>query len=414
MKKRFHLSRHRINFLFPSVVLQCCLLASSSSALSAPSPTDAEVLIIGAGAAGLAAATKLQEQGINFQILEATDRYGGRTQKLEGFADFPIDLGAEWIHQGKDILTTLIEESGEYTNQELIAYRPMDVYHWSDDRLNRYSPWGLSIYYWFVDEYKFKRSTWFDYIATHFASKVQQHIIYNSAVSTIDYSGKRVAISTVDQRVFLADRVILTVPIGVLQSGDIDFIPALPKEKARAIHAAEFLPGFKLFIKFSEKFYPDVVEFDTEKGEKAFYDIAYKKDAEANVLGLLSMGSSANAYYRLGSERAILDEAIRELDILFEGRASQTFTGDYVLKDWGRHQYTKGSWVNDFKHEGLLDALLEPLDNKVYFAGSSFEANGNESTVPGAVLSGYTAVSEVLENFTATTSQPQPGSDPSP
>ena len=62
-----------------------------------PTNFDGKVIIVGAGAAGLAAAKKLEEAGIRYQILEATDHYGGRIQKNEDFADFPIDLGAEWI-----------------------------------------------------------------------------------------------------------------------------------------------------------------------------------------------------------------------------------------------------------------------------------------------------------------------------
>lgn len=43
--------------------------------------------IIGAGAAGLYAGYLLREQGLDFRIFEASDRYGGRMGKLEGFAD---------------------------------------------------------------------------------------------------------------------------------------------------------------------------------------------------------------------------------------------------------------------------------------------------------------------------------------
>ena len=74
------------------------------------------VIIVGAGAAGLAAAQKLEEKGISYQILEATDRLGGRIQKDESFADFPIDLGAEWIHEDKSILNYLTNQPGDEPN----------------------------------------------------------------------------------------------------------------------------------------------------------------------------------------------------------------------------------------------------------------------------------------------------------
>lgn len=56
------------------------------------------VTIIGAGAAGLYAGWLLKQAGATVKILEATDRIGGRIKELIGFADFPIELGAEEIH----------------------------------------------------------------------------------------------------------------------------------------------------------------------------------------------------------------------------------------------------------------------------------------------------------------------------
>jgi hypothetical protein len=56
---------------------------------------DGEVLIVGAGAAGLAAAKVLEKSQIRYSILEATDRYGGRLKADTGFADVHLDLGAE-------------------------------------------------------------------------------------------------------------------------------------------------------------------------------------------------------------------------------------------------------------------------------------------------------------------------------
>ena len=91
------------------------------------------VIIVGAGASGLAAAKKLEEEGISYQILEATDKLGGRIQKNENFADFPIDLGAEWIHEDKSILNYLIDQPGNEPNVETISYQPMNVQQVVDD-----------------------------------------------------------------------------------------------------------------------------------------------------------------------------------------------------------------------------------------------------------------------------------------
>ncbi|MFY9292663.1 MAG: FAD-dependent oxidoreductase, partial [Methylorubrum rhodinum] len=65
----------------------------------APLPSAPDVAVIGAGAAGIAAARLLIGRGLSVVVLEARDRVGGRavTAALRGH---PIDLGAHWLHAG--------------------------------------------------------------------------------------------------------------------------------------------------------------------------------------------------------------------------------------------------------------------------------------------------------------------------
>ncbi len=58
---------------------------------------------------------------------------------------------------------------------------------------------------------------------------------------------------------YQADKVIKIVSIGVLRSNAITFNPPLPEKKITDIKDVEFLPGFLLFLKFSDNVYPDAI-----------------------------------------------------------------------------------------------------------------------------------------------------------
>ena len=355
------------------------------------------VIIIGAGAAGLAAASRLESSGISYTILEATGHYGGRVQKNTTFADFPIDLGAEWIHADKGSLNQLLGKQGDEPEQAVIHYAPMDVLEISAaGEISKVSSAALNIAYAAYPEYKFKDTTWYDYLDTNFARLVKDKIVYHSPVTAIDYRDAVVTVTTENGDVYQADKVISTVSIGVLKANAIRFIPELPARKQQAITSTAFYSGLKLFIKFSEDFYADAIDFDTEYGVKHYYDLAYGKVTNDHIVALLSTGKSAEFFNQLGSEQEVLEAALLDLDNIYQGRATAAYTGEYILKNWGQHTYTLGTWTDDVVSQ-YEAALVDDLENKVYFAGETFDLRGARSTVHGAILSGYDAVQSLLQ-----------------
>src|SRR5207248_4829808 len=70
------------------------------------------VVVVGAGASGLAAARTLHDTGLDVTVLEARDRIGGRAYTSYDLADHPVELGAEFIH-GENVVTwKLLERYG--------------------------------------------------------------------------------------------------------------------------------------------------------------------------------------------------------------------------------------------------------------------------------------------------------------
>ena len=357
---------------------------------------DGKVIIIGAGAAGLAAAKVLQLNGIDYEILEATERYGGRIKKDSLLADFPIDVGAEWIHSNPVVLNILKGKKGNEIDEELIPYHLEDAYSWNGLEYEKVSKSKLDFDYNFMPESKFKKSTWYDYIEKNIANKVKHKIKFSSAVTEIDYSKNKVIITTENGKSHKADKVLVTVSIGVLKSNKIKFIPELSQEKKESIESVSFLPGFKLIMKFDEKFYPDAINCNTTSGEKVYYDIAFKKETKTNILGLLVTGNSTKKYYAYKTEEKIVESAITELDAIFNGKASESFSGEYIIENWGQHNFTMGTWTQVFQEKNRnLKILNQPINKKIYFAGEINDIY-NQMGVPGAVLSGFNSIDKLM------------------
>ncbi|RKG98907.1 FAD-dependent oxidoreductase [Corallococcus sp. CA047B] len=73
----------------------------------------ADVLILGAGAAGLAAAERLMREGLRVIVLEARDRVGGRVVTVrDPTGDVPLELGAEFVHGRPSALLRRIRRAG--------------------------------------------------------------------------------------------------------------------------------------------------------------------------------------------------------------------------------------------------------------------------------------------------------------
>src|ERR1700709_468341 len=63
-----------------------------------PLPSEVDVAIIGAGAAGLGAARALENSGLSVIVLEARDRVGGRAHTILAAPNIVFDLGCGWLH----------------------------------------------------------------------------------------------------------------------------------------------------------------------------------------------------------------------------------------------------------------------------------------------------------------------------
>ena len=155
-----------------------------------------KVIIVGAGASGLAAAKVLEQNNIDYLLLEATDRYGGRLKKDTTLADFPIDIGAEWIHSNPRVLNVIKGKTGDQIDEDFVPYKLESAAIWNGKKLKPVSGAIRNFLYNFMPESKFKSSTWYDFVNENIAKDVTHNIVYNSAVKSIDYLSEKVVVKT--------------------------------------------------------------------------------------------------------------------------------------------------------------------------------------------------------------------------
>jgi len=407
---------------------------------------EGKIIIIGAGAAGLYAAYILKSKGINFQLLEADTNYGGRLGKIDGFADFPIDLGAQWLHGKNSILGDLITKSNTkitldnssekyWFNNQIINSLPNDInsIFLKEDNIPDISFKDFAIQQGFNNEYKyiveniagdsgasasmisaywkikeeenwvsgdddFKfQETYFDFIDKQIASAVKDKIILNTIVNKIDYSQDSVTVTDTNNNTYQADKVIITVPVSILKLNDIQFIPPLPSEKTIAFSKIGMGAGMKVFLKFTNKFFAENIIGGSVCA--AYADESIGKLTNENVLLAFIMGEQAEYLTALGTDVAITDALLGELDMMYGGQATASFIASHV-QNWTTKPFIKGAY--SFSTVAMGDArkiATQSINKKLYFAGEAMNINGHHQTVQGAVETGYREVINILNDI---------------
>ena len=351
----------------------------------------APVLIIGAGAAGLTAAYKLNKAGINYKILEASDRHGGRMKKAPiDFADISIDLGGEWIHRNPSVLDKILEK--EVSDEiETFKYRP-PYQEWNGNKFvsSPYDPEG--------NEHKFVNSTWYvsveilnpcdrsvekrilfcryDFFEEYVVPDVEDNL-FQCAVKSIKWSNNPVVVTCSDETVYEGSEVIVTVPISILQSDNFQFNPKLPSKIQKAINAPIFPAGQKVFLKFTEEFYPssfqiksDMDSITLKESARFFYSETYGQSSEENIMGVFIYGDLADPYKDM-SDDAIIDDLLHTLEGIFPGKVLSSFS-EGIVQNWSKEEYIFGAY-SDFLNKWRKIKVLRSASpgRRIFFAGEA-------------------------------------------
>jgi monoamine oxidase len=403
--------------------------------------SEVDLVIIGAGAAGVGAARRLASEPLSILLIEASARVGGRawTQTIAGT---PLDLGCGWLHSGeRNPWTAIAEASGFAVERGIPAwgdhYRDLgfspdeqaeaekewrdwrdrlDAQPFASDRASDALPKGgrwaayaqsmsgyvngaeleiLSIADYLAYDRAASENNWrapAGYGSLVAASLPPVPLRLATPATAIDWTGPRVRIET-RAGVLTARAVLLTVSTHVLASGAIRFRPALDEK----LHAAACLPlGYanKLFLSVDEGAAFEAERHllgDPRRAETGSY---YIRPFGRPVVECFYGGPGARALERAGLEEAF-EFARDELAALFGSAIRprlRALTGSY----WGLADEIGGSYSHALPGESRRRTeLAAPLDEKLFFAGEATHPS-DFSTAHGAFASGVRAADQAL------------------
>jgi monoamine oxidase len=405
----------------------------------------ADVVIIGAGVAGLAAAATLDRGGVPHVILEARDRIGGRIYTSHSASwSGPVELGAEFVHGKPPVLWNLLESSqlrtvtvdGEqrcYENGRLqecedieeeagetLLEKPLaaDVpfsEFLSSTRLNPTARRHVAGYIEGFNAADMSR-------ASTAALKRQQEAedaIHGDelfrlldgydAVPAVLGHGLNVRLSTpvrcirwregdVEVRInggtVHARKAIVTLPAAVLQSGAVEFDPQpCSFEKLATGDAA------RVVLQFRKRFW-ETLSFVHAPGE-AFPTWWTQHPVQAPVLTAWAGGPRATA---LLDEGRAVDKALESCAHIFgltEAKLREQLIAS-EFHDWRADPFALGAYT--YVAVGGLDTierLAAPFEDTLYFAGEATDTEGHWGTVHAALATGYRAAEQVIKNYNA-------------
>jgi monoamine oxidase len=409
-------------------------------------PSNVDVAIIGAGAAGLGAAHALKNSGLSVIVLEARDRVGGRAHTIQAAPDVVFDVGCGWLHSAnQNSFVGIAEQLGFEINKDLPPWRErahgkafpqadrddfiraLDQFYDRAEQAaieaertgrdqpaalylepgNRWNPMidAISTYINGVeldrvsildmDAYDDTDLNWRirrGYGALVAAYGAACPLALNCAVKLIDHSGKRVRIETT-QGTLTSDKVIVTVPTNLIADEAIRFHPALPAK----VDAARGLPlglADKVTLALDE---PEALPKEgnlrgaTMRTGMGTYHI--RPFGQPCIEGFFG-GRFARQLEDAG-DGAIAAAAIDEITG-FLGNDFRRKLKPLVESRWAHDPFARGSYSHALPgHAGDREILAAPVDGRLFFAGEATSPNFF-STAHGARDSGERAAGEIL------------------
>ena len=409
---------------------------------------ELDVIIIGAGAAGLACARELSGAGKRLCIVEARDRAGGRidTHHIDGVG-IPIELGAEFIHGESETTFAIVDAAA------LAAYELPDTRWWSRrgkwirihdfwrdmakvrrpiSRLRRdvsfdeylrsrrdLSPRMCELAWTFVEGYhaahadrmsakslaasddelndenkQFRIANGYDAVIHWLLAGLdpdRSELRLSTLATLVKWSKGEVTLN----ETIRARKLVVTIPIGVWKSGTMRFDPSLA-EKERAVAKLESGHVVKMIFRFRERFWDTSANF-VHTNNRLMPTWWTAAPMRAPILTGWAGGHAADALLA-EKESSRIDRALDAMGTAFGEKRKKiddllidTYTHDWQSDPFSRCAYSYALVGGGGAHR----TLARPIDDTLFFAGEATSSD-ETGTVSGAISSGRRAAREVM------------------
>ncbi|MBZ8118281.1 FAD-dependent oxidoreductase [Roseovarius sp. LXJ103] len=429
-------------------------LARGAALLAAPLfagrayAAQTDVVVIGAGAAGIAAARDLRRAGLDVTVIEAGPRIGGRVVTDTTTFGVPYDVGAHWLHtetanpfvaygraNGFDVYRAPDDEvlyvgDRPATDAEQAAYS--SAHAQANRAIERAGAAGQDVspasvipdlgeweptanvliggYEMAKDLSNFSCTDWytgaggddaycregFGTLFAHSARDVEVNL--GVAARAVRFGGTGVEVET-NEGTITARACVCTVSMGVLKAERIVFDPPLPDDKQEAIQMLTMGHYNHVALQFDENFFGVGSDgYYTYKIDKSVdgvpHGFAALVDASGSGLTYCDLGGDFARQMADAGKEAALDFTISELTKAFGSKARAALVKSSVT-DWSNDPLTLGGYASaEPGGAWTRDAMRLPVADRLWFAGEAM-SEGMWATVAGAHLSGQAVASQV-------------------
>ncbi len=431
--------------------------AAASPALGAvPASGDVDVVIIGAGAAGIAAARRVAAANRRYALLEANDIIGGRCLTNTSIFGVPYDVGAHWIHmpdvnpvaklakqngigtypaprgqririgrryaregEQEEFLSAFvrsvraIDEATRKADMSCAQALPKDLGEWRATIDFVLGPYSCGKDLADVSAVDFSKSaerdidafckSGFGTLLAKLAADIPAQLA--TPARRIEWAGRLGVEVETPKGVIRARAAIVTVSTGVLAAGKIKFVPDLPKRQQDAIgkltlgsyeHIALELPGNPLGLQ------PDDLIFERSSSTRTAGILA---NVSGTPLCIVDVGGAFGRDLARRGEEAMVDFALDWLEGLYGSNFRKVIQRASATR-WYNEPWVLGSFsCAAVGGQPSRRVLMEPLNSRLWFAGEAVHET-LWGTVGGAWESGERAATEVLKRIGAIVEPP--------